>query len=58
MPPSSHGQKGSAPVYTYRPGTSTTQLQKSWPARAHDGSMEQKNINRRESLGYSEGEST
>ncbi|KFM79560.1 uncharacterized protein LOC118202261 [Stegodyphus dumicola] len=56
LSPSSQGQKGSAPVYTYRPGTTTVQPQKSWPTRAHDGSMEQKQMlsNRRESATPSE----
>ncbi|GFQ92447.1 uncharacterized protein TNCT_19801 [Trichonephila clavata] len=40
LPPSSQNPKG-APVYTYRPGTSS-QVQKFWPSRAHDGTMEQK----------------
>ncbi|XP_055927180.1 uncharacterized protein LOC129958608 [Argiope bruennichi] len=41
MSPSFQNQKG-APVYAYRPGSTMPQAQKSWPSRAHDGSMEQK----------------
>ncbi|CAL1296525.1 unnamed protein product [Larinioides sclopetarius] len=50
--PSSQNQKG-APVYTYRPGTTVIQAQKSWPSRAHDGSMEQKQASKQQDFNNS-----